>query len=248
MAELETEEITCELIIKAALYIMEGRLPAGLIDLVNTYIDGVRDSAHDHSPALVGQIKQNPKSAQLQLDLRERVPSILAGVIAGIGTQYIKEQGHKALVTPIAMWSIHSYAGDYNPLHDHGGGTFLGLSSILYLKVPPVIAQKKDIPHGGAPNLHMGSGNCDGFTQLVWGATGMRDFTLFAPAHPAIHQAGSRKAGGLPELASASRGAVLRRRRTANAFVEYGREVQRTELVLRAPSRLAVHCNRFSAI
>ena len=178
---METEEITCELIVKAALYIMEARLPAGLINLVNTYIDGVRDSAHDHSPALVGQIKQNPKSAQLQLDLRERVPSILAGVIADIGTQYIKEQGHNALVTPIAMWSIHSYAGDYNPLHDHGGGTFLGLSSILYLKVPPVIAQKKDIPHGGAPSLHTTSGNCDGFTQLVWGATGMRDFSLLRP-------------------------------------------------------------------
>jgi hypothetical protein len=149
--------------------------------MVNAYIDGVRDTAPDHSRALVGQIKQNPKSAQLQLDLRERVPSILAGAIADIGTQYIKEQGLNALVTPIAMWSIHSYAGDYNPLHDHGGGTFLGLSSILYLKVPPVIAQKKAIPHGGAPNLHMGSGNCDGFTQLVWGATGMRDFSLLRP-------------------------------------------------------------------
>ena len=110
MAQLETEEITCELIVKAALYIMEARLPVELINTVSAYIDGVRDSAPDHSRALVGQIKQNPKSAQLQLDLRERVPSILAGVIANIGTQYIKEQGLNALVTPIAMWSIHSYA------------------------------------------------------------------------------------------------------------------------------------------
>jgi len=180
MAE-ETEEITCELIVKPALYIMEARLPSDLVDMVNTYIDSVRNSALDHSRALVGQIKQNPKSAQLRLDLRERVPSILAGVIANVGAQYIKEQGHNAVLTPTDMWSIHSYAGDYNPLHDHGGGTFLGLSSILYLKVPPVIAQKKDVPHGGAPNLHMGSGNCDGFTQLVWGATGMRDFSLLRP-------------------------------------------------------------------
>src|SRR6185436_14962759 len=139
MAE-ETEEITCELIVKAALYIMEARLPTDLVDMVNTYIDSVRDSALDHSRALVGQIKQNPKSAQLRLDLRERVPSILAGVIANVGAQYIKEQGHNAVLTPTDMWSIHSYAGDNNPLHDHGGGTFLGLSSILYLKVPPVIA------------------------------------------------------------------------------------------------------------
>jgi Putative 2OG-Fe(II) oxygenase len=181
VAELESEEIRCELIVKAALYIMEARLPLGLIDAVNAYIDSVRDTAHDHSPALVGQIKQNPKSAQLRLNLPDRVPSTLAGVIAEVGAQYIKEQGLNALVTPTDMWTIHSYAGDYNPLHDHGGGTFLGLSSILYLKVPPVIAQKKDIPHGGAPHLHMGSGNCDGFTQLVWGATGMRDFSLLRP-------------------------------------------------------------------
>ena len=55
------------------------------------------------------------------------------------------------------------------------------LSSILYLKVPPVISEKKDVPHGGSPHLHMASGNCDGFTQLVWGATGMRDFSLLRP-------------------------------------------------------------------
>lgn len=181
MAQLETEEIACELIVKAALYIMEVRLPAGLVDTVNTYIDGVRNSASDHSRALVGQIRQNAKSAQLQMDLRVRVPSILAGVIAEIGTRYIKEQGHNAIVTPTDMWTIHSYAGDYNPLHDHGGGTFLGLSSILYLKVPPAIAEKKDVPHGVAPKMHMASGNCDGFTQLVWGATGMRDYSLLRP-------------------------------------------------------------------
>ena len=181
MSEAETEEIKCELIVKAALYIMEARLPLDLINAVNAHIDVVRNTAPDHARALVGQIKQDPKSAQLRLDLRERMPSILAEVIANVGTQYIKEQGLNALVTPTDMWSIHSYAGDYNPLHDHGGGTFLGLSSILYLIVPPVIAQKKDIPQGGAPNLHMRSGNCDGFTQLVWGATGMRDFSLLRP-------------------------------------------------------------------
>ena len=181
MTELETEDISCELIIKPALLLMEARLPMTLLSAVNAHIDSVRDSAADHSKSLVGQIRQNSKSAQLQLDLRQKVVSALAAVIAEIGGQYVTEQGYHAVVTANDMWSVHSYQGDYNPLHDHGGNTFLGLSSILYLKVPPVIAEKEAVPHGGSPHLHMASGNCDGFTQLVWGATGMRDFSLLRP-------------------------------------------------------------------
>ena len=181
MTELETEDITCELLVKPALYIMEARLPPPLVDMVNTYIDSVRESATDHSKSLVGQIRQDPRSAQLQLDLRQKVPSALAAVIVEIGGQFVSQQGYHAVVTANDMWSIHSYQGDYNPLHDHGGNTPLGLSSILYLKVPLVIAEKEPVLHGGSPKLSMASGNCDGFTQFVWGATGMRDFSLLRP-------------------------------------------------------------------
>jgi hypothetical protein len=181
MTELETEDIACDLILKPALYLMEAHLPMALINMVNGYIDSVRDSAADYSKALVGQIKRNPKSAQLQLDLRQKTPSSLATIILEIGRQYIAQQGYHAAVVANDMWSIHSYEGDYNPLHDHGGKTPLGLSSILYLKVPPVIAEKEPVPHGGSPKLSMASGNCDGFTQFVWGATGMRDFSLLRP-------------------------------------------------------------------
>jgi len=178
---LETEDISCELILKPALYLMEARLPTGLVTLVNAYIDSVRTRAADHSPSLVGQIRQHKQSAQLKLDLRDKVPAALADVIVQIGGQYISEQGYHGAVTANNMWSVHSYEGDYNPLHDHGGNTPLGLSSILYLVVPPVIATKAAVPHGGAPKLSTASGNCDGFTQLVWGATGMRDFSLLRP-------------------------------------------------------------------
>jgi hypothetical protein len=181
MTELETEEIACELIIKPALHIMEARLPVSLLNAVNAHIDSVRDVAADHSRSLVGQIRQNPRSAQLRLDLQHKAVSALAAVVVEIGRQFVTEQGYRAAVTANEMWSVHSYEGDYNPLHDHGGNTFLGLSSILYLKVPPVIAEKKAVQHGGSPQLNMASGNCDGFTQFVWGATGMRDFSLLRP-------------------------------------------------------------------
>jgi hypothetical protein len=115
------------------------------------------------------------------LDLQQKIPATLAAAIAQIGGAYIAQQGYNGAVTAHDMWSVHSYEGDYNPLHDHGGNTPLGLSSILYLKVPDVIAEKPAVLHGGAPRLNMKSGNCDGFTQFVWGATGMRDFTLLRP-------------------------------------------------------------------
>jgi hypothetical protein len=181
MTAPETEEFTCELIVKPALCMMQAQLPMRLVTRTNDYIDSVRDSAADHSKWLVGQIRQSPRSAQLRLDLRQQFPSDLANEIAAIGAEYIKAQGYRGVVTPTVMWSIHSYEGDYNPLHDHGGKTPLGLSSILYLKVPPVIAAKAAVADGGAPKLNMASGNCDGFTQFVWGATGMRDFSLLRP-------------------------------------------------------------------
>lgn len=181
MTELETEEFSCELIVKPALCMMQAHIPMRLVNRTNDYIDSVRDSAADQSKSLVGQIRQNPRSAQLKLDLRDRFASDLANEIAAIGGEYIKAQGFRAVVTPTVIWSVHSYQGDYNPLHDHGGKTPLGLSSILYLMVPPVIAAKDAVADGGAPKLNMASGNCDGFTQFVWGATGMRDFSLLRP-------------------------------------------------------------------
>ena len=44
-----------------------------------------------------------------------------------------------AVIDAFEAWSVHSYVGDYNPLHDHGVVTQQGLSCILYLKVPPQI-------------------------------------------------------------------------------------------------------------
>jgi hypothetical protein len=181
MRELVNEQITCRVITQPALYLMEAFLPSDLIHKVNAHIDAVRESASDYAPALVGQIKRDKKSAQLQMDLRQKTPEALAGVIVQIGKEYLKAQGFDANITPNDMWSVHSYEGDYNPLHDHGGNTVLGLSSILYLKVPPTISEKQAIQYGGAPQLNMATGNCDGFTQFIWGATGIRDFALLRP-------------------------------------------------------------------
>jgi hypothetical protein len=117
------------------------------------------------------------------MDLSQKIPSVLASVIVQAATHYVEYHGLRARVTANDMWSVHSYEGDYNPLHDHGANTDLGLSSILYLMVPPVIAAKPN-PEGQAPALTMASGNCDGFTQLVWGGNSSKDLSLLR--HPTM--------------------------------------------------------------
>jgi hypothetical protein len=87
------------------------------------------------------------------------------------------------------MWTVHSYAGDYNPLHDHGTRSFMGLSCILYLKVPPQIEaiglpSEEMIAAGVTPGfqgLNGASGAVDGFTYLCWGTNGMRDVNMLRP-------------------------------------------------------------------
>jgi hypothetical protein len=74
------------------------------------------------------------------------------------------------------MWTIHSYEGDYNPLHDHGSKTPIGLSCILYLKVPEQIEALEPVD-----TLNGASGAVDGFTYLQWGTNGMRDVNILRP-------------------------------------------------------------------
>lgn len=178
MTDQNREEITCKIITKPALYLIEARLPRDLIDHVNTYIDGVRDRAENYANELVGQIKRNARSAQLKLDLADKVPATLSQVITQVGRQYVGIFGLPAEVIPNDMWTIHSYEGDYNPMHDHGANSPVGLSSIVYLKVPPAIEAKPDVESGGTPDLMNASGACDGFTQFIWGTHGVNDLGL----------------------------------------------------------------------
>jgi hypothetical protein len=60
------------------------------------------------------------------------------------------------------MWSVHSYAGDYNPMHEHSTISGRGVSIIVFLKVPPQIEQK------GTSEMHANSGATDGVTQFIW--------------------------------------------------------------------------------
>ena len=147
--------------------------PLGIIDEVNQHIDDVIIPKSDSfAGGLVGQLKNNERSAQLDFPLDDEVGEQLKTVFNQIGTTYLKQgydRDSKAEV--FQCWTNHAYAGDYNPYHDHGVQTMTGLSGFLWLKVPNCIETLDEVP----ATLHNASGAIDGFTHLIWGTTGRKD-------------------------------------------------------------------------
>ena len=168
---------------KAAVNIMRVQFPINAIHEFNTHIDDVVIPENvDHSDGLVGQIRQDKRSAQLTVDHEDNgVGKQLSDVILSLGQEYMNRVTGMESETEIeSMWTIHSYEGDYNPVHDHGTRTPMGLSCILYLKVPPQI-EKLGNPSEEFEGLNSSSGAVDGFTYLSWGVNGMRDINMLRP-------------------------------------------------------------------
>ena len=162
----------------SAVKILSTKLNDNTISLINNYIDNHK--LEDMSHNLVGQINQNKKSAQLKLSLTDEDPKFLSEILINISRHYAEI--HNLKIDKFVMesiWSVHSYSGDFNPIHDHTLNDVRdsGLSCILYLKVPECIEAAGEIDESFS--LAEASGDCDGFTQFVWGMSAPRD--LFKP-------------------------------------------------------------------
>ena len=160
--------------------LMRAEFPIEIVDELNSHIDQITITANkDYSEGLVGQLKNNELSAQMDFDLTDEVGKTVKTILDQCGTTYLKsgcDRNAKSDVTQ--AWVNRAYAGDYNPYHDHGGvKTLAGLSGFVWLKVPECI-EKLD---AFAPNLNSASGAVDGFTQLIWGTTTIRDVQQLKP-------------------------------------------------------------------
>ena len=147
------------------LHMITGMLPENAVEEINKHIDDVIIPTQDSvSYNLVGQINQGKKSSQLDFDLKTPYGQQFKGMLDSFATALL-QQGYKreGKADTVECWTVHSYAGDYNPFHSHGTLTPAGLSCILYLKVPDCIKEKPEVP-----TLTSASGECDGFTQLIW--------------------------------------------------------------------------------
>ena len=167
------------------------------VNVINIYIDENVDKLPDLSSSLVGQIKQNEKSKQLEFDLTDLVPKKLGDFFIMCAKEYaaahplsdgvLENIGPKEDYEIRKMWSVHSYAGDYNPMHEHGTASGRGVSMIVFLKVPPQPQisklEEKFIDKSNHGNLrHGNSGATDGVTQFIWDMNSMYDAPRFK--HP----------------------------------------------------------------
>ena len=147
--------------------------PMEIIDEINDHIDNkIIPAGESYADGLVGQLKNDKKSAQLNFPLDDEVGQQLKTVFEQIGKSYLKQGYTRDADTDcFQCWSNHAYAGDYNPFHDHGVQTMAGLSGFLWLKVPECIEKLDE----NAAALNNASGAVDGFTQLIWGTNTRKD-------------------------------------------------------------------------
>ena len=186
------KDIKMSMVTKPALNMLEVFLPDYVTKEFNEYVDGVRGSAKSFSHELVGQIKSNEKSAQLDMNFEDKPVKGLKALLEGFTHSYLSFLGcADAKSDCVSMWTVHSYEGDYNPLHDHGVNTPTGMSCILYLKVPPQIEKlsgsAKEYETGGLKlDLNNASGTTDGFTFFSWGMNCTSDIKQLKPVQEAF--------------------------------------------------------------
>ena len=166
-----------------AVNIMKVEFPEEILVELNDHVDTeIIPNNTDHSKGLVGQINRDEKSKQLTFPHKDdEVGEMFAGVLESLAKQYVKSTlGKDCSPSVDSMWTVHSYEGDYNPLHDHGTKATMGLSCIFYMKVPEQI-QKLGNPDEEFAGLNHSSGAVDGFTYLTWGTNGHRDVNMLRP-------------------------------------------------------------------
>ena len=168
---------------KPAVHIMRCQFPNEITTELNGHIeDTIIPNNVDHSKGLVGQISQHERSAQLTFPHEgDEVGEMFSGVLQRLAKEYVDRTiGIECETEMESMWTVHSYSGDYNPVHDHGTRTPMGVSCIMYLQVPRCI-QTLGNPAEEFGGLNESSGNLDGFTYLTWGTNGMRDINMMRP-------------------------------------------------------------------
>ena len=158
-----------------SVYVMETEMPISMVNDLNNYLDEYLEDENKKSLAdtLVGQITQGE---QLLMDNADPRLEEYNNFICSLGADYINFFSNNTgsrLSSPKAVaidetWSVHSYEGDYNPIHDHGTKTLMGISTTGWTKVPQQILNQ---PVAGSPNysLYNTSGDCDGYIAFQYG-------------------------------------------------------------------------------
>jgi len=174
-----------------ALFLMETQMPEKMVKDLNTYLDDLlkQDDRQSLASELVGQIH---RGEQLNMDPEHELLQEYCQFLTGLGASYVntvmENTGH-SLKKPRQVeideaWSVHSFEGDYNPIHDHGTKTIMGISTTGWTKVPQQIL---DQPTAGSPQYskYNDSGACDGYLAFSYGRSQIMDVERLRPPQTA---------------------------------------------------------------
>ena len=192
-------QVTTQMRNKFALHMFHVKLPMDFVDKINSYVDktliplddnygkvkGNAELKHSYSKGLVGQIRQDERSAQLDCKVLDETANarLLKSTLDATSNEYLRQIGFgDSYADVFEAWTVHSFSGDYNPLHDHGVMTPAGLSMILYLQVPECISSLPDPDDkDGSISFNDSSGNVDGFTYFIWDQRNQADLRRLYP-------------------------------------------------------------------
>ena len=180
------DELKVKFLPLANSYLMAASVPQRMVDSLNEYLDKLQEDKNreSHAQSLVGQIKRGQQLKMKALDSKvkefaEWCCTLSLGYIDlfsnSTGTNF-----SKLMAEVNEIWSVHSYEGDYNPIHAHGVKSVTGVSCTTWTKIPKQI---QDVSGEVVNNLFNSSGNCDGFLTFYHGATGgsRQDAELLRP-------------------------------------------------------------------
>ena len=153
-----------------------------VVQTLNTHLDTELKNPDRKSLSgdLVGQIHQGE---QLSMDFECDDLKDFRLMVENLGVAYLRhfvEQTGtmirpKQVVTD-KLWSVHSYEGDYNPIHDHLTASPMGISFTTWTKVPEQIGNTEDY------NLYNSSGAIDGFINFTYGLNQTSDPERLRPS------------------------------------------------------------------
>ena len=172
-----SDQIEYELFSLPAALMLQHNLPDQVVTTLNDYLDTLRQDKMRESAAdsLVGQIHQGE---QLKMDYQDASLTPFVRIVESLSTAYLRhfvEQTKSPLrpkkISMDKLWSVHSFEGDYNPIHDHLTPAQMGISFTTWTMVPEQIGKLGEIGTGKAENysLYNDSGACDGFIAFQYG-------------------------------------------------------------------------------
>ena len=176
-------ELELKFSVAPAVLFLETQLDDRIVGGLNKYLDARHNqNAESFSHKLVGQISHGE---QLKIDSDDPLIRPFTQVVANMSQSYLNQfcktigvDTLKRLPNVHSLWSVHSYERDYNPIHDHGTDTVMGLSFSTWTKIP---AQITDQPEYNSRDLIDSSGIADGFLQFHFGQTSSRGVEELRP-------------------------------------------------------------------